>query len=492
VPEVSASISPTGVSSSFRDPAGAVVICNDRVFRCIGTKAQAEWQTFEECTILRAFMDAGSLVTTRSVPKATVAQLLSDTSFACAYARVDARLIVEHERIPFPSYPYEWAPEMLHAAGELTLNITEQLLPDGAGLKDGTPYNVMFRGAQPVFLDVLSFERRHERNPMWLAEAQFIRTFVLPLIAWREVGLPLDQIFLTRRDGLEPRQIVQLIGRLACLRPGLFGSVLMPVLLSSKGDGDEKLFQTTLLGNTEKARFILRATYSRLRKTLSRARPPLQSSTWSTYMAGNNNYTKEHLAAKEQFVQCPLKEFRPRRVLDVGCNTGRFSVLAAESGASVVAVDYDPIVVGRVWRVARSANLDVLPLVVNLTRPTPGVGWRNRECASFLERARGRFDLVLMLAVIHHMLVTEGIPLEEIVLLASELTVDLAIVEYVGPEDSMFKRLVRGRGALHDGFTVEVFESACAKHFDIVRSLHVESTNRRLYLLRKKRSESAA
>jgi SAM-dependent methyltransferase len=211
-----------------------------------------------------------------------------------------------------------------------------------------------------------------------------------------------------------------------------------------------------------------------------------KSSVWSDYMTTNNNYTAEHFAAKQQFVKEALQEHGSKAVLDVGCNTGHFSAIAARAGARVVALDYDPVVVGEVWRAARAEKLNILPLVVNLTRPSPGVGWRNQECASFLERARGKFDAVLMLAVIHHMLVTERVPLPDIIDLAAELTTGLLVIEFIAPEDSMFGRLVRGREELHKDLTAELFEKLCARHFEIVRKQHVENTARTLYLLRKR------
>jgi SAM-dependent methyltransferase len=177
----------------------------------------------------------------------------------------------------------------------------------------------------------------------------------------------------------------------------------------------------------------------------------------------------------------------PKRVLDVGCNTGHFSAIAARAGASVVSIDYDPVVLGGVWRQARAERLDILPLAVNLAHPTPSTGWRNREWPSFLDRARGGFDAVLMLAVVHHLLVTDRVPLYDIVRLAAELTEDLLIVEFVSPEDAMFQRIVRGREELHRGLTHEVFEAACSRHFEIMRSQHLEGATRRLYALRKRR-----
>jgi len=142
--------------------------------------------------------------------------------------------------------------------------------------------------------------------------------------------------------------------------------------------------------------------------------------------------------------------------------------------------------VDQLWRRARAEHLNILPLVVNLTRPTPSVGWRNLESASFLDRARGSFEGVLMLAVMHHMLVTERIPLDEIMSQAAELTTRWLIIEFIGPEDSMFRRLTRGREELHRGLDRQVFESVAMRRFEIVRSQHLDDTHRWLYLLRKR------
>jgi SAM-dependent methyltransferase len=173
-------------------------------------------------------------------------------------------------------------------------------------------------------------------------------------------------------------------------------------------------------------------------------------------------------------------------VLDIGCNTGHFSELAAKTGANVVALDSDPVCVGQTYRRAVTNSLSVLPLVANIARPSPALGWRNGEQASLLERLSGRFDLVLMLAVLHHLLVTERIPLPEILRLADDLTTDLLVLEYVGPSDPMFRKLVRGRGALYAHVTPEWFEAACTEHFEIVESQKLAEADRRLYLLKKR------
>ena len=239
--------------------------------------------------------------------------------------------------------------------------------------------------------------------------------------------------------------------------------------------------------NPEQARYVLESTLRGLRKKLDKLVPPKGlSSQWSDYTVSNNNYSSDQSTVKERFVHETLSQYRPGRVLDIGCNTGQFSAIAARLGAGVVAIDYDPVVVGDVWRKSRAEKLNILPLVVNLSRPTPAVGWRNDECPSFIDRARGHFDALLMLAVIHHMMVTDRVPLPEIIDLAAELTRDLVIIEFIAPDDSMFRRITRGRDHLHADLTEEVFENAATMRFDIVRKHHIEGSSRTLYALRRK------
>jgi len=478
-----------GLAASFRDPAGAVFQWDGRILRAVNGAGAADLNAFLSSKSGTRAMQEGLVTGTRELSAREMRTVLAHAEVSDFFEGISGEMILEHERIPFPSFPYEWVPEMLHAAGELTLDLAESLLDDGLGLKDGTPYNVLFRGPEPVFVDVLSFERRVPGDPMWLPYAQFVRTFLLPLLAHRHFGFGLDQILGTRRDGLEPEEVYRWTGPIQRLKPPFLSLVSMPSWLGSrqKEAADSSLYKRTVLDDPAKADYILRSLLSRLRRQLASVAPkPGGKSAWSDYMAANLNYTADDFSAKERFVSEALGDFAPKRVLDVGCNTGHFSRIAARGGASVVSIDYDPVVLGDVWRRARAEKLDIQPLAVNLARPTPSAGWRNREWPSFLKRAQGTFDGVLMLAVVHHLLVTERVPLPEIVNLAAELTNNLLVVEFVSPEDAMFQRIVRGREELHRGLTHEVFEAACQRHFEIVRSHHPEGGTRWLYALKKR------
>jgi SAM-dependent methyltransferase len=449
-------------------------------------KALAEFENFLHSHSAQELLAAKKLVATRRLTDGETAVLRAEPELKPLFAAQPGGSVYEHERVPFASHAHEWPPEMLCEAGRLTLELARTALTDGFGLKDATPGNILFRGHEPVFVDALSFERRNPRDAIWKAHAQFVRTFLLPLLASRRWGLRLADIFTTRRDGLEPEEIYRLCGPLEKIHPRLLPLVSLPTWLSRRADpDDQKIYQPHLLGDAEKAQFILESLFRRLERTLTALAPAGQKSTWSDYMA-THSYDDPAFAAKEQFVRAALEEFKPARVLDAGANTGHFSELAARTGAAVVAIDIDPVCAGAIWQRVRQENLDVLPLVVDLARPSPALGWRNGECASFLDRAVGNFDGVLMLALIHHLLVTERIPLADILQLAAQLTTRLLVVEFVSPQDAMFRRLTRGREHLHDQLDEQKFEQACQPYFEIMRYLDLPGTHRRLYCLQRK------
>ena len=394
--------------------------------------------------------------------------------------------LYEHEPVWFPTYPHEWPAELLYAAGQLTLELCCAALAEGFGLKDATPYNVLFHGGTPVFVDVLSFERRNSRDATWIAYSQFVRTFLLPLLACREFGLVPAELFLRRRDGLEPEELYRWAGLRKRLAPGFLSLVTLPHWMSGAMErrSTTEPYRQRLLASEEKAHFILDRLLADCGRKLARMEPRATHSAWTDYLDHKSIYTAAQLQQKDRFVLEALDLARPRTALDVGANEGRFSFMAAQQKASVVAIDSDAAVAGRVWRQARARNLDVLPLIVNLARPTPALGWRNRECDSFLDRGRGSFDLVMMLAVIHHLLVTERIPLEELFALAADLTRGYLLVEFIAPSDPMFVRIARGRESLHRSLTRTAFESAAAPHFDLVKAEPLNGLDRCLYLYR--------
>jgi len=465
--------------ASLRDPAGYLVQCGNRLLRVIRPDYKKEYYEILTSSWLNNKCKDHTVASFRILDTTEASGLIGHVANNC--------LCLEHDIIGFPSYPSEWPLEMLCAAAELTLSLCHDILPLGIGLKDATPYNVLFNGPRPVFIDILSFEKRIIADPTWLAQGQFIRSFLLPAAIEAHYATPSYTLFLSNREGIEPEEVYRQLSLFARFKAPFFSNVTMPVLLASQAEKHaNKVYAASALSNPDKASFIIGLLFNRLANSMRTVSTRKHSrSIWRSYNK-TCSYTSNDFSHKTVFIEEFMKLSQPSKVLDVGCNTGHFSFLAARYASEVVATDLDVEVVGELWQRAYKENVNILPLVINLARPTPAQGWRNRETKSFLDRAEGYFDVVLMLAVIHHILVTDQIPFDEIIFQAYKLTKQWLVIEYVGPNDPQFKRLLRGREALYGWFTIEAFEKLLSKHFEIVRKEEIASTGRWLYIFGKK------
>ena len=232
------------LTMSLRDPGGHLCVVDGRVIRVVNRSGLSDLHTFLCSTASAQFFQAQNLINTHFLDTAATAELLEHVELRRVYEESPGSVLVEHERVVFPSFPYEWPAEMLHAAAALTLDLAEQLLAEGLGLKDASPYNVLFHRSRPVFIDLLSFEARDAGDPTWLPLAQFVRTFLLPLLVNKTFGIGLGQLFADHRDGLEPEQVFHLLSPIQKLAPPFLSLVSMPVWLAGKGrTTDAKIYE---------------------------------------------------------------------------------------------------------------------------------------------------------------------------------------------------------------------------------------------------------
>ena len=450
----------------------------ESVIRVMDPGAFEQLAEVRSLDIVKELEAAGDLVTTSTL------DAIDDPEIPV----VDGSAGVTHPRVWFPSYAHEWPAEMLEAAGQLTLRLAEKLIEKNWGLKDATPFNILFEGTKPVFVDVLSFEKRDPEDAIWRPYQQFVNTFLLPLLVNKTRGISLRSVFLANREGVDIQEAGKLYTGVSKFKSRVFSIVTLPNMLASKAESKSDLYSAGKKMPAEQARFILGRSFARLKKQLAAVSPePDRKSKWTGYTQHNVTTIPAYMRAKQLFVENAIERLRPQHVLDVGCNTGHFSFFAARSGARVVGIDHDPEVLGQVWRDARKEGLDVLPLAVDLSRPSPRMGWRNSEIPSFLDRAEGSFDLVMMLAVLHHVLVQDRIPLMDVLKLAADLTTDALIIEFVPPSDPLFRRIARGRDHLHAGLNEETFENAARDFFNIELKEKLPETDRVIYLLKKNR-----
>ena len=465
---------------SFRDPSGRLKVKNDRVLRLLFPESVPVMREIIASPWYRAMVEQGDVVASIQLDSAEADALWPD--------RPDGSLVLEHPRIFFPSFPYEWTDGMLADAGRLTLRLARSLSAENMELKDGTPYNVLFDGARPVFVDIPSIQTHSDRSPIWKAEAQFIRTFSLPLLATGYFQVHLPQIFLTERDGLEPSTLYRMSSWPRRLLPPFLLLVTLPVWLGSLVKNvDSAIYRQALQMEPPRARQVLLALFRRLERSLPLPgkRKSILRSHWASYMNDIGHYSESDFKRKEEFVQKVIMATRPKTVLDIGANTGHFSRMAAEAGAKVVALERDRAAAEHIYANSVREGADILPLVVDFARPSPATGWRNLEHPSFIARAENRFELVLMLAVVHHFQVSEGIPLPEIIRLAACLCLKTMVIEFVSQADPKFRQMTRGRELLFTQHTSGNFEDIVKRHFSITQKLPLENGSRILYVCQK-------
>ncbi len=398
-----------------------------------------------------------------------------------------AGLRLLHPKVPVPTYPWEWTPTQWLAAAELTLSLCEEALSEGWVLKDATPLNILFVGSRPVLVDVLSFEPwdpapRDYPSHLWLAYGQYVRTFLLPLLMNKLLSWPLEAS-LFKSDGYEPAELYKALSWTQRLSRSAFWPVTLPAMLD-KGDAATKPKAPPQHKSPEVALHLLRRTLADLRQRTRRAMPEHSGSEWDNYTATLTHYTAQESAQKMDWVRKILEDLKPERVLDIGANTGVFSELAASTGARVVALERDAAAAESLYRMSRKSTLSIQTIHADLARPTPAVGWDNRETSTLLHRLEAQSDLVLMLAVIHHLILMEQIPLSAILDLAYKLTWRYLVVEWVPVTDPMFQSLMRGRDNLYGSLTEADLLAACEGRFHTLRRQPLEN-GRILFLFAK-------
>jgi SAM-dependent methyltransferase len=446
------------MSGTFRDPSGSLFDADGRILRVIRSAEAPAFRALLQSEPVRALVASGDLVATRPVPAADVPVNLG----------VLEGEWFEHDRLGFVSVPAEWSATMLAHAALHTLDINRELLRHGMLLKDATPANILFDGARPVFVDVPSIEPLQPGQSLWLARHQFETTFLLPLLACLDLGYPIQCSLADPARGISHEQLAKLYGPRRWASAERVRHVALAAALSGSSPGvgpTSPAVASTAADKAaiEKSRFVLDHSMGGLRKAIEKLakRSEQRHSHWSAYAGTRSHYADADLAAKRAFVERVLQRAGCRWVLDVGANTGEFSEMAA-AHANVVGIDLDEVSVSAIHSRARDGKRPIQSLVVDLSQPTPACGWRNEERKSFLHRASGRFDLVLMLAVGHHLRVTAGVPLAQILETGMKLGGGSLLFEFVPTPDPMFRAIARGREALYADNTVENCEALLA------------------------------
>ena len=454
---------------SFKDPGGRVYRVvrdtgDERIVRGLSQSAARTMGKLLAEPFFRELTASGEVVTTRLLdPESPDTRYIVQEGWSAA---------AEHESVDFVTWPYEWPFSMLKDAAMLQLHVLQTATTNGWLLKDATPFNVQWMGARPVFIDVPSFVP-WEDGEYWRGYRQFCATFLTPLLLSAHLGLPFQPLLRSRLEGIPPEEASRYFYGLRRFKRGVLSHIWFPAKA-------ERRVRRPVRSRRRQPKTVLFALLDSLERLIGGLSRGPASSDWSQY-AGSHSYDASDFEQKKEFVRRHAAACRPGLTWDLGANTGTFARIAAEYSGMVVAVDGDQDAVDLLYReVRQSGPRNVIPLVMDLANLSPGQGWAGRERPAF--DARRSPDLVLALALIHHMRVAANIPLPLFIGWLRSLDAT-CILEFVERDDEMFQTLLENKQEEYADYTAEHFESEVRRHFSIRDRLKLKGGLRELFLL---------
>jgi S-adenosylmethionine/arginine decarboxylase-like enzyme len=454
------------LNASFRDPSGFLFSRDGTLYRQVNRAYAEHFARLIDSGLYDKLIKAGLIIPhSDSDEKPLIPEL--------------AYKVIRPERIPFISYPYEWSFGELKDAALATLAIQKRALKAGMSLKDASAYNIQFFDGRPVLIDTLSFEIYKEGEP-WVAYRQFCQHFLAPLALMAKQDVRLSQLLRVYIDGIPLDLASKLLPVRTRFNLGLASHIHLHASAQARyADVDI----TAVRGGRKMTREALLSIIESLRSTIRKLEWKPTGTEWADYYAANN-YTDTAFEHKKVLVEDWLSHLEPKVVWDLGANTGIFSRLAIEAGAFVVSSDIDPAAVEVNYRLSKeNKEKKLLPMAIDLTNPSPAIGWNNRERDSFLQR--GPVDVVLALALIHHLAIANNVPLGKVAEFFAGCGKWL-IVEFVPKSDSQVKRLLRSREDIFNEYHRDGFEKAFCEWFNIKQSSAVRDSERWLYFMQRK------
>lgn len=449
---------------SFRDPSGRVYLFGDKVYRTVNSSAVDDFDFVESTGLTDDLVSRGFLLKSLKVPKSVLGTAASD-----------AHYVIEHPRLPFISYPYEWPFSTLKAAALLHLNIQLEALKCGVTLSDASAFNIQFIGSTPIFIDWLSFVRYRE-GQFWNAHRQFCEHFLNPLLLRSLFGVAHNAWYRGTLEGIPTGDLRRLLRLRHIFSWNVLTHVFLQSIFQEKGSGNTLGANMLERGGLSRANFqvLLR----RLKDWVGKLEPADAGKTlWQDY-ARRNSYAPNEAAAKRGFVTEFVAKTMPRMIWDLGCNTGDYTIAALEAGAKY-AVGFDSDQGALEIGIARAVDMK-LPLqflFLDVANPTSCQGWAEQERLGLKGRASA--DATLALALIHHIVIARNIPMEQFVDWLTGLA-PTGVVEFVPKSDEMVQQLLRFRTDIFSGYTEENFLKIIGARTRIVKTKRVAEGGRLL------------
>lgn len=447
------------VPSSFRDPSGFLFIRDGVLYRQINSIYKDDYEYLMSSYLYQHLVESQLLIPHTEV------------STESAHGR--AYKVIKPEPIAFISYPYEWCFSQLQDAASTTLRVQKMALDHGMVLKDCSAYNIQFHKGKPIFIDTLSFEKYKPGQP-WVAYRQFCQHFLAPLVLAARKDIRLLQLLRTYIDGIP----LDLASSLLALRTWGSFPLLVHIHLHARS---QKHYEGKVIDTSryKVSRLSLLGLVDSLESVVKHLKWKTKDTEWGDYYR-DTNYSQAAFEHKQQVVDKYLTTLQSKNVWDLGGNTGIFTRLASNKGIPCVCFDNDYLAVERNYLECKAKQeTNILPLVMDFTNPSSALGWANTERMSLAER--GQADTVLALALVHHLAISNNVPLPKIADYFAKLCSSL-IIEFVPKDDSQVQRMLATRADVPN-YTRSAFEQAFGRHFTLLNVVRINESERTLYLM---------
>ena len=449
------------LTASFRDPSGFLFSRGGILYRQINRKYEGEYTRLMESGLYDKLVKAGLVVQhieSEELPE----------------EKDSAYKVIQPERVPFISYPYEWSFGQLKDAALATLSIQRRALKAGMSLKDASAYNIQFVRGKPVLIDTLSFEIYKEGQP-WVAYRQFCQHFLAPLALMALRDVRLNQLLRVYIDGVPLDLASELLPFKTRFNFGLLTNLHLHASAQKRYSGTDVKSRVSTMSKQ-----ALTGLIDSLNSGIRNLNWNPGGTEWENYY-DVTNYSEDAFEHKKQLVREWSTRLKPSLIWDLGANNGVFSRVAGEAGGYVISFDIDPAAVEQNYRQVKAEKAEnILPLLLDLTNPSPAIGWANQEREAFA--ARGPAHMVLSLALIHHLAISNNVPLPQVAGFLASLGKWL-VIEFVPKSDSQVQKLLVSREDIFPNYTREGFEAAFQQKFKIAEAVNLRESERVLYLM---------
>ncbi len=450
---------------SFRDPAGKIFYHNDKVYRVLNYEGEKRFKFLEESKILRD-----------SISKNFLIESSKKTGNELNLKEFSEKIIIEHKRLDYISYPFEWSFDQLKDAAIHHLNFHIYLLNNNANMIDGSAYNIQFNSFKPIFIDMLSI-KKYEDGEYWSSHKQFCENFLNPLILKSKKNIDFNNWFKGNLEGITTKDLNSILSLKNKISYNIFTQVVLLNYFERKAIENKKID----LNKINKKKFPKRSFLSMLinmRNFILSLNLKKSKTIWDDY-SSNNTYKTEEENLKKKIVIEFASKYKFNSLADLGCNDGVYSKICLDNGCnSVVGFDYDLNAINNGYKMAKKEKLNFLPLYFDASNPSSNIGWSQKERKGFVER--NNFSGMIALAFEHHLAIAKNIPLDQVVKWLVQIAPQ-GLIEFVPKSDFTIKKMLNLKGDIFADYNEKNFKNLLQANSKIISETKINESGRKIF-----------